>query len=314
MSNTANYKFKQAELYTIARLVLSYVTTHIISFSGFKARYTPAWVTARLTEIETAEDLPDLQQRNQLHETLRITLGEQCTIATILFKQLERYITDSFIPEHRKSALEAAGKPYYTNAADEDLDDTAQLLNAMVNFVTANQSQLEQAGQNMPATFLPNLITYQTNFTQTHAQFLSAETGSEIQTTEKITANNNIYSVITSINADAQAIFHTPDNSTIREQFILEKQLYLVRGAGVAGMRFKITNTANLPIDAATITIPEASKTLTTNPDGVALQLQLAAQTYTVQVQATGYQTHQQTYTVQVGTVKRVNIQLTPNP
>lgn len=88
--------------------------------------------------------------------------------------------------------------------------------------------------------------------------------------------------IITSINADAQVIYAGENNQAIRHQFVLEHQLQLVRGAGVAGMRFHVTDSATtLDVEAANILIKPTTENYTNNR-GRALKLQLAAATYQV--------------------------------
>lgn len=188
------------------------------------------------------------------------------------------------------------------------------MLNSASNYVDANETLLLNAGLNMPATFKATLQTLAANFQTKHTEFLSSEAGSEVQTEEKIELNNNLYlNIITSINADAQVIFHSPAEEATSKQFILEHQLFLVRGAGVAGIRLHVTNSATgQDIENATFAIPARNIELQTNATGRALQLQLAAGNYLVTVNKPGFTGYSSTITIQTGTVKRLNVALVP--
>ena len=307
---TANYRFKQAELYTIARLILSGVSTLLARFSAFKGKYTSTWVADRLTEVDKAEDKPDEEQRSAKHQTLHVELDKKVQQALDKFNALKRYIVEVFNQDLWEIKINAAGHSYYADAANGDFDATAQLLKSASQFVNDNLTQLLDSGNNMPATFQTELDTLKSDFQTLQTNFLGSEAGAEVQTENKIDANNAIYQVIISINADAQSIFIAEEEEAERQQFVLEHQLFLVRGAGVAGMRFHVTdNTTGNDVADATITI-KTDVVLTTDENGRALKLQLAADTYKVKIEKTGYTTQNIDVTVTTGTVKRVEVKL----
>lgn len=314
--STPNYRMKQSELYSICRFILDALATPdlLTRFANFKGKYTTTWLTDRNTEIDAAEDTPDEQNRNAIHESKRIELLALNQNVLHTFNSLERYIAEVIQPEQQKPAFEAAGANYYSAAADADFESTIALLNTMVNYITINETILLNSGLNMPASFLANVQALQTNFNNLHNQFLAGQSGAETIAQEKILLNNNLYiNIIRSVNADAQAIFIRDSESSLRKQFTLDHQLYLVRGAGVAGIRFSVTDsTTNLPIPQATVSIPTRSYTALTNDQGRHIKLQLAAGNYTIEAAKTGYTPYTATVEIQTGTVKRVNIALTP--
>jgi hypothetical protein len=313
---TAKYKFKQAELYTICRFILSALSVPEIltRFAAFKGKYTMPWITDRLKDVDEAEDAPAEQQRNAVHETLRIVLLDIVQDALNTFKALERYIIEVTPPELQKPAIEAAGGNFYAATSDGDFDACQQMLNAANIYATDNAATLEQAGQNMPALFPTQVSNLLSTFESKHSAFIASEGSAEVLTGEKIALNNGIYAaIVQAVNADAQAIFTDEDEDAIRNQFVLEHQLYLVRGAGVAGMRFHVTDSAT-GLDAADvlITIPAKAVSLTTDAEGRALKLQLAEGEYEVKAVKAGYVEWKQTIKIVSGTVKRVNIALVP--
>jgi len=307
---TNKYKFKQSELYTIARLVLNLTLSAIARFTAFKGKYTAPWVADRQLEVDDTEDLPDEDQRDEQHQTLHVDLDKLVVKATQKFTALTRYIKEVFEEDVWEIKIDAAGGSYYTAAAGGDFDATKQLLTKGKKFIDDNLATLEDSGNNMPAAFQTEFGLLKTNFTTKHNLFLTAEVTAETGTENKIDDNNLLYKLITSINADAQSIFLEEGEESIRQQFVLEHQLQLVRGAGVAGMRFHITNTTTEEdLQDVTITI-KPGVTVTTDQNGRALKLQLAAETYSVKFQKTGYTAQEIEITVTTGTVKRVNVQL----
>jgi len=310
------YNFKQSELYTIARLVLSFLTVPqvLTRFSAFKAIYTPIWVTDRLTQVDQAEDSPDEEARNAVHESARILLLQMVEQALNTFQALERYIIAVFPSELHKPQIEAAGGNYYPLASDSDFDACQQMLNSALIYVTQNETTLVNGGLNMPAVFKMNLQTELANFQAKHTGFLNSEAASEAQTEIKIELNNAVYEqIISTINGDGQVIFNAESEESINRQFVLEHQLYLVRGAGVAGIRLHVTNAATGDdVEAATFSIPSRNIELQTNATGRAIQLQLAAASYGVKVTKSGYNEFATTVTVETGTVKRLNVSLVP--
>jgi hypothetical protein len=314
--STNKYKFKQAELYTICRLILHLVESPELlpRFAAFKARYSIPWLTDRLKDIDEAEDTPSEQQRNAIHETHRIQLLRLTRRALLAFSTLERYIADVIPAELQKPAIEAAGGTIYPLAANSDFDACRQMLHAATNYATDNAAILEKAGQNMPAAFPGQLSALLTEFAATHSAFIASEGSAEMLTEQKIARNNSLYAtIVQSVNADAQVIFTNEAEEAIRNQFVLEHQLYLVRGAGVAGMRFHASDSATrLAVADVLITIPSKAVSLTTDAEGRALKLQLAEGEYEVKAIKSGYIEWKQIIKIEAGTVKRVNIALVP--
>jgi len=312
---TNKYKFKQSELYTIARLILSALTQSEIlaRFAAFKGKYTAPWVADRLVQVEEAENEPDKDARSATHEIARSQLVVLLNSALLSFRALERYIIEVIPLAEQQPSIDAAGGTKYTDAAEEDFDAGKQMLNSAITYVTNNETVLLNGGLNMPAGFKAGLETLRTNYQAKHNQFLGAEVTAEIETEDKIELNNNVYEqIITSINSDAQVIYSGENEQAIRQQFVLEHQLQLVRGAGVAGMRFHVTDSATtLDVEAANILIKPSTE-LTTNNRGRALKLQLAAATYQVVISKTGYVPQELTLIVETGKVKRVDVQLQP--
>lgn len=307
---TAKYNFKQSELYTIAYFILQAVGTVLPRFTAFKGKYVAARLTALYTQVDEADDEPDEEQRTEEHATLRVELVKMLGDGLLLFRAMERYIVEVFDEDVVQIKLNAAGAGSYDAAAGEDFDAAEQLIKDLSKFAEDNETVLLDGGLNMPATYRATLDALKGNFKTKHQAFIFAEVDAQTGTGEKLNKNNDVYKdIVTSINADAQIIFAADADEDIRKQFVLEHQLQLVRGAGVAGMRFKVTQSVtNEGLAEADILINPGAKALVTDADGRALQLQLAAGDYTVTISKDGYVTQTITVTVEKGTVKGVMV------
>ena len=87
-------------------------------FTAFKAKYTAAYITAQLAEIDTAAYLPDEQARAAKAESERITLTQLADTCLANWQKLKRYIADAFSTEQQKPNLESAGSQYYEKAGN----------------------------------------------------------------------------------------------------------------------------------------------------------------------------------------------------
>lgn len=312
----ATYKYRQGYLYAISRFILHTMShpDYLPRFTAFKGKYTQAWVAARLAQIDEAEDTPDFQARSAAHENLRITLVQLTHSALHQFTALESYIREAFPANLLTTNIEAAGGNYYTAAAALNFSAAQQLLKSATSFAIENQTTLSISGTNMPATFPAELQSLSQQFKSTHTLFLQSETEAQTITNHKITLNNALHSeIVRTVNADAQVIFNKEEENHIRHQFEQKHQLYLVRGAGISGIRFHITNALTQQnIEQAEITIPSKSITLHTDRNGRALKLQLSQDQYQIHITHPAYQPFQNTIALDTVTVKRVNISLQP--
>lgn len=313
---TPKYHFKQSELYTIAYFILQAVSSALPRFVAFKGKYVAAWIADRILQVDAADDEPDEQQRSETHETLRVELLKMVTDALNMFNAMERYIAEVFPEDVQEIKVNAAGGTSYAAAANKDFDACEQMLKDLSKFAEDNETTLLNGGLNMPAGYRAALDLLKGNFKTKHHDFLFSEGSAEVDTGKKIDKNNAVYKdIITSINADAQAIFTSDDDDDMRKQFVLDHQLQLVRGPGIAGMRFlvkqSVTNEGLADVD---ILITPGDKTLSTGTNGRALQLQLAAGDYTVTFSKDGYISQTLTITIETGTVKRVNVTLVKTP
>lgn len=305
------YPCTQAELYAVARTGWNSYLEFLTSFSALRGYYLATYATTALTDIDTAEAMPNEQARYAQVEVLRTqltTLADQCLHH---WQILKRYINTSFPEPSIKARTEEAGGNYYPKAANYNWE-ILRLLNVQAaNFLTTHNAALS-AGNNMPALFPTTYTTAATDYATKMQEFLDAEEIAQLDTQNKIIANNAIYDKLITMFKDGQEIFQ--DDLAIRRQFIFTEVLYLISGAGISGLRGVITQEGTTqPIPNVTITVVENGKNNTTNQEGKYRLAPLAAGTYTLIIEATAYQPKTVTgLEVTTGTVSTHNFTLLP--
>jgi hypothetical protein len=305
---TPLYKFSQQELYTIAETALNSLEQHLAEFSNYKPKYDAAFITSGRDYLLQTRNLPDAQARGAIAEVARIELSELNTTCLNLFQTLKRYISDAFPPQQHKPQFEAAGQQYYLKASQQNWDSTKGLITAASQFI-ANNAPVLTANNNMPLVFQMEFDAKKTLFETKHQEFLQAEEQAQIQTEQKITANNKLYEGLISFCLDGQEIFR--NNEAIRKQFIIADLLYLASGAGTAGVRGTITDSAtNQPLEGVIVTDTESGKTATTDNDGKYIITQLAAGSRPITCAKDNYVSQTIQQQVNTGTVGTLNIQM----
>src|SRR5688572_12645996 len=160
---TENYHCAQNVLYSILELAWDYYDLHLARFAAYKGSYTNATSAAGRLLIETAELLPDENQRGEQAETLRIELVPLGRVCTQNYQKLKGYIRSAFAENVWKPKFEAAGQPYFKAASNDDWEQVKALNTAMKGYITANsatlQIDLQSGGVNMPVTFPGVVIT-----------------------------------------------------------------------------------------------------------------------------------------------------------
>ena len=309
---TAQYKFSQQHLYTVAQTALNSLQQHLQSFNTFKPKYNATYIANTQALLNNARLMPDNQARSTAYKVAHIQLIAINQNILITFQSLKRYIIEAFPKNKYNIMLQAAGQSYYRKASHRNWQSTKGLLTSASQFIANYQSQLS-VNQNMPPTFQAHFLTLKTSFENQHQQFLQAEEKVIIQTHQKIKINNYLYKTITRLCLDGQEIFRH-DEAT-RKQFIISEISQLASGPGTAGFKGKITNShTNQPIPNVTLTIHHTNKTETTNPQGRYTFTQLAAGNYIIIIEKEGYQTQTLRQQVNTGIISKLNIQLKPPP
>jgi hypothetical protein len=168
------------------------------------------------------------------------------------------------------------------------------------------------ANRNMPEKFITTFEKDKKAFDKLHLDFLKSESTAHLGTDDKIKANNKVHTDLMSMFFDGQEIFRKDE--TLKKEFTFEQVLLLITGGGVAGVKGYVTIDGTVkPIEKATITISKIDKEATTDIDGKYEILQVAADTYTIKISASGYDTKTIVdFEIKTGTVSNLNVALKP--
>ncbi len=308
---TANYNCSQSELYTISTNAWTSCSQHLAAFTAFKSKYIAGFLTTAQAEITTASNLPDDMQRTAAAKTAHVQLIAANRNILDLFQTLKRYIVDAFPIELHKINFDSAGQTYVAEANKEDWEATESLATSANSYITTNLTLLQTAGF-MPTAFSSNFSTAKAAFTTIHNTYLQAEEAASIGTEAKVIANNTLYAKLMTMLIDGQDIFR--NSQSIKDQFILDQILFLVQGAGTAGVRGTVTNSiTTLPIAGVTIDVQSGTYTAISDLDGKYEISPTAAGTYPISITQPGYEPYTNpAHVILIGTISTLNIQLVP--
>ena len=282
------YSCTQQELYSISKLAWNSCTQHLADFTAFKPRYDATFITDQERLISNAETLPDDQARSSVAEAQRIQLTDLADKCLANWQKLKRYIADAFPTNLQKPELEQAGQDYYSKAGNYNWDSIQGLLTSGQEYITNKQTTLE-ANNNMPPTFATDFATDKDAFNTLHRTFLDSEETARQGTATKIEANNTVHANLMSMLLDGQEIFR--NDQAVRKQFVFSDLLYLIRGAGVAGLRGTVTNQADgVAIPNVAVSIAGTNKRTTTDDQGKYTITPVPAGTYNFIFDAPGFQ------------------------
>lgn len=314
METQNNYSCSQSELYSGARMVVRAAIREISGFTPKKPKYILAFFNAIRAEIAAAEALPDEDFREAAVAALHETLKEKSTLCLNKWQDLKSHIEDAtaFQGSLRPIALEAAGANKYEPASHHDWESVSSLMASGKLFISENTSALEADG-NMPLDFLTQWDATTLEFTDALEEFQDSEELKLQQTQAKVAANNVIYTKIIQICKDGARIFR--HDAAKREQFIWDSILYILRGAGIAGLRGIIRNSVtHLPVSGATVLVVETGDTATADEFGRFRITGVPAGNYTIEVRATGFIGQHLPFEILTGTISTLDIDLAPQP
>jgi hypothetical protein len=285
---TSNYKCGQQELYAIARTGWNSCFANLPTFSGFKTKYTPAFISARLAEIDQAEDMPDEEQREELSRTLRVQLSNKATEVMGKWQTLKRYIIDGFPEDEREIKFDAAGQAHYRKAGQEDWSSVQRLVVDGNTFIQDNKEVLITNGS-MPQTFTSDFATTKAEYSTLYQRYLDASVSNPVNTEAKITANNNVHAKLMNMLQDGQGLFRSSE--AMKKMFTFDQVALTVGGPGAQGLKGNILQAGNQPVPGAELTFTGATvKTVTADENGRYDCPQLKEGGYIVTVTASGFQ------------------------
>lgn len=314
MAITKTYNCSQQDLYTVSRLGWNSCSENIADFTNFSPQYNPALVTARLAEIDAAEALGDLEQREADSRLLHISMTNHADEALTIWQTLKRYITKAYPKDQQKVQLDAAGQQHYLKASNYDWSAVKNLMTDGNAFVIANTVQLE-ANNVMPPGFPADFFTAKNDFDTDFQDYFAAAQDDELETQTKINANNTVHANLMNMFLDGQDIYKK--NEALKKQFTFEQVLLTIAGPGNQGYKGYITQSNNAPVTSGTVKFEgETTKTVNIDEDGHYECPQLAAGTgYTVTITVPGCEVKVITdIEVETGVMKTLSTEVTSNP
>ena len=147
------YASTEVELYSITNLGINNLEADLALFALKKAKYTVAFVNTLRGLRTAAMGLPDEEQRNGVHQTLKNLLPDLLTPVKDNFNDLKGYIRDGWPGQDPKPRYEAAGLVKYNAIGESNWENVAGLCESMVQFINANTVLLTAPG-GMVGTFL----------------------------------------------------------------------------------------------------------------------------------------------------------------
>ena len=306
------YHCPQLDLYSGSRMVIRAAIRNITSFTALKPKYDAAFFTAAMARVAAAESLPDEDFRAAVVKAKRLECETAATKCLNTWQLLKGYIEDAedFSGPMEKVALDAAGAGKYADASGFDWESVTGLMASGLLFITNNTASLTANG-NMPPAFAATFSTTADDFQLALSDFQDQEELKREDTQNKLKANNALYDKVIQLCKDGQRIFR--DDEALRLQFVWDQVMYMVHGAGIAGLRGTVQDSAtNLPLPNGLVQVDETGDTGISDADGIYRITGLPAGIYTVKCTAPGYVPSTVSFTVNQGTVSELNFVLNP--
>ena len=115
------YPGREEVLYLVAPKICELVREDLTTFSGFKKKYTEAFLDGLVQATLNAQQMPNAKSRRSKQRLKRSSLaGTNVTICS-LFQDLMQYVEDGFAEKDQKDIRALAGADYYAAAANPEL-------------------------------------------------------------------------------------------------------------------------------------------------------------------------------------------------
>ncbi len=264
-TESSKYHCTQPELYEVCRTGWENCRSELSKFSAFKARYNNAFIDARLLAVDAAEALPDEHVRNSHLKVALLAVKETAAGCLIQWQALKMYIHTAYGGELEKAKLDAAGMPYYADAAAGNSDAVKALMNDGLAFINENEVRLKFE-KNMPASFPATFTTLKNLFATALKSFTKIEEDIRIQTAAKVAANNGIHEQVMEMFLDGQFIFRSEPAKKSKYVFDDVLEIFAHHLADIKGTIS--TGVAHLPLAGAVVSIPELAESVVTDEEG----------------------------------------------
>lgn len=259
------YKGTDTEMRSIGKTMWTQCALYQALFAAVSPDITTVYINARLAAIVAAANLPDFQARVQLRKDLRDFMEVDSVEILRIYRLMVYYATNAItVPSQLANAINAMGKAYVKGVEDFDWESCESILLSLNLFATNNATLLSTSG-NMPASYLTELATITTTFTDHYADFKTEDAAVLVATQTRRLAHNAIYTDLKRMFKLSRLLPLTP---AARKEFNYAYQYRAISGA-LAGTKGHIYSAATLaPIAFARIEFTDIGVVVYTDADG----------------------------------------------
>ena len=300
-----NYNCSQDVLYAACELVITSLNEELVSFTALKPKYNAALVTSLRAELLAARNIPALSQRQSEQEIARINLLAKLTLCLDKLNALRLYIRDAYtVSAIREVRMMEAGFGDYEKAAEANWEKLEAIMNNAKVFIGLHEAEL-LAGDNMPAGFKADFDALAATVNPEVVAMQNMRENNKQGTSEKILANNNLYTKVMAVCEDGAYIFR--NDAAKASQFVWSSVSEIITPPGAAGLRGDVKDELTSEvIVGASVNVKRADApmiTVVTDVEGKYLFGSLPAGDYEGKVTNEGYQSVGFTVTISTGVV-----------
>jgi hypothetical protein len=304
-----NYNCSQDVLYAACELVITSLNEELVSFTALKPKYNAALVTSLRADLLAARNIPALSQRQSEQEIARINLLAKLTLCLDKLNALRLYIRDAYtVSAIREVRMMEAGFGDYEKAAEANWEKLEAIMNNAKVFIGLHEAEL-LAGDNMPAGFKADFDALAATVNPEVVAMQNMRENNKQGTSEKILANNNLYTKVMAVCEDGTYIFR--NDAAKASQFVWSSVSEIITPPGAAGLRGDVKDELTSEvIVGASVNVKRADSpmiTVVTDVEGKYLFGSLPAGDYEGKVTNEGYQSVGFTVTISTGVVSIKN-------
>lgn len=268
----AKYKCTQQELYGILELAINNMEEDLPLFTAKSDNYNPALVLAVRGVLGAAVALPNEEQRNGVHQTLKGLLPGLMEPVKQDFRDLQGYIRDGWPNENPKPRYEQAGLIDFNKIGNDNWEHVKGLNDSMRAFITdAVNGPILLLPGGMIATFVADQALHYAAFKAKYDLFLLSKETS-VARAAKIKADNTAHTACMKfMTFGADSVMRNSAEGQKRYTFITLK--HSISPPGSASLIVKVKNADDTLVTNGTVTIKEEgqpAKTVNINADGEA--------------------------------------------
>ena len=304
-----NYNCSQDVLYAACELVITSLNEELLSFTALKPKYNAAFVTALRAELLAARNIPALSQRQSEQEIARINLLAKLTLCLDKLNALRLYIRDAYtVSAIREVRMMEAGFGDYEKAADANWEKLEAIMNNAKVFIGLHEAEL-LASDNMPAGFKADFDALAATVNPEIVAMQNMRENNKQGTSEKILANNNMYTKVMAVCEDGTYIFR--NDAAKASQFVWSSVTEIITPPGAAGLKGEVKDalTSEVIVGASVnVKLTDSPMvTVVTDVDGKYLFGSLPAGNYEGKITMEGYQAIGFTVNISTGVVSSKN-------